>query len=211
MSTDATHTAPQLRVDPIVGLVTMPCAKGYCSAKASHGVEFGCWYFEVEVLRGAVRVGWGQTLAEVQAPIGYDEFGYGYSNRHAALFHCCKSVRTGDAAREGCVIGCLIRLPQDIAHVKLLTEEEKTRTVEAQFPPLHFNLNYRIRQDALSQAQVLFYVDGVEVSRHFTQIYRAKYFPMVSLFGDAQARVTLGGERLRFPLPEGSIPFDQCQ
>lgn len=75
----------------------MTGTKFYCSARATHSVNRGNWYFEIKVrarLRlgwiftnpgaqvvelpegAAVRVGWAQKNANLQAPLGFDKFGY---------------------------------------------------------------------------------------------------------------------------------------
>ena len=58
----------------------MTGAKFYCSARATHSVNRGNWYFEIKVVElpegAAVRVGWAQKNANLQAPLGFDKFGY---------------------------------------------------------------------------------------------------------------------------------------
>ena len=70
--------------------------KFYCSARATHSVSRGSWYFEIKVNiapyslflpcsllqivelpdGAALRVGWAQKNANLQAPLGFDKFGY---------------------------------------------------------------------------------------------------------------------------------------
>lgn len=49
------------------------------------GVTRGCWYWEATIEElpegAAVRLGWGQELANLQAPLGYDKFGYSWRSR----------------------------------------------------------------------------------------------------------------------------------
>lgn len=204
--TASSHTAPQLKLDLATGMVSMPAAKGYCSTKASHGVEWGRWYFEAEVLAGAVRVGWGQALAELQAPVGYDEFSYGISNKHAALMHCCRRIACEGLCFPAApyTIGCLIELPAAESECELLTLDEQKAVIEEKYPPFHFNQLYHVRQEAHRHAQVRFFVQGVPVQEHFSSIYRAKYFPMVSIFGDGQVLFKLHAAQFRFPIPAGA-------
>lgn len=49
------------------------------------GVSRGMWYYEVRVVDlkdgAAVRIGWAQEYANLQAPLGYDKFGYSWRSR----------------------------------------------------------------------------------------------------------------------------------
>lgn len=49
------------------------------------GVTRGNWYWEATVEEmpegSASRIGWGQAYANLQAPLGYDKFGYSWRSR----------------------------------------------------------------------------------------------------------------------------------
>lgn len=49
------------------------------------GVSRGLWYWEAcleELPEGAAtRLGWAQEYANLQAPLGYDKFGYSWRSR----------------------------------------------------------------------------------------------------------------------------------
>ena len=49
------------------------------------GVSKGTWYYEVTVEDmkdgSASRLGWCQEYANLQAPLGYDKFGYAWRSR----------------------------------------------------------------------------------------------------------------------------------
>ena len=65
------HFSPRLHVTG---------TKFYCSARATHHVSRGNWYFEVKIVEmpegAAARIGWAQKNANLQAPLGFDKFGY---------------------------------------------------------------------------------------------------------------------------------------
>lgn len=74
--------APQLKLtEDRLGVIG---EKGYSMARATHGVSNGEWYFEVIVkekpANSALRIGWAQPLANLQAPCGYDKFSYSWRN-----------------------------------------------------------------------------------------------------------------------------------
>lgn len=206
------HTAPQLQVDPLSNTVSMPCCKGYCSSKASHGVENGTWYFEVEIVRGSVRVGWGQALAELQAPIGYDEYGYGISNKQKKIFHCSRgySVNFEDDVKN---FGCLLSISDSL---ELFNEEGVDRFIIAdivkKYPPVNFLTTYNVKQNFLKRGTIKFFADGKEIpNAQFDNIYRAKYFPTVSIFGDAVAKVNFKEVDFKFAIPEGATAYEHAK
>ena len=204
-----THSAPQLQVDAQSNVLSMPCCKGYCSSKASHGVESGTWYFEVQVIKGAVRVGWGQALAEIQAPVGYDEYSYAISNKQGKIFHCSRGypARVDEQAK---VIGCLLSIPEDFA---LLPDDSELKTkIESKYPPLNFLTTYNVKQLILQRGLIQFFADGQEIlGARFENIYRAKYFPSVSIFGEAVVKVLFKESEFTFPIPEGAEAFEHVR
>ena len=59
--------------------------KGYAMVRASHYVTEGGWYYEATVIdlpvKSATRIGWSQKLGNLQAPLGYDKFGYSWRSK----------------------------------------------------------------------------------------------------------------------------------
>lgn len=51
----------------------------------------GSWYWEATIEEmpecSATRLGWAQEYANLQAPLGYDKFGYSWRSRSVALKH----------------------------------------------------------------------------------------------------------------------------
>ena len=213
MSSSTTHAAPQLHVDSSTNTVSMPCCKGYSSCKASHGVECGKWYFEVQIIKGSVRVGWGQALAELQAPIGYDEFGYGFSNQHNKIFHCSRGYPVENTSHNNNeniqTVGCLLDISDlDILEDTTLDEEIK-RQIETKYPPLNFLTTYNVKQKILKRGTVRFFADGKEIlAARFDNIYRAKYFPTVSIYGDAVVKVNFLKKDFKIlSIPDDALAF----
>lgn len=54
----------------------------------------GAWYFEAKITDlaegGATRIGFGQSQANLQGPLGYDKFGYSWRSRYGTAFHVAK-------------------------------------------------------------------------------------------------------------------------
>ena len=214
MSSALSHTAPQLQVDQ-QNIISMPCCKGYSSSKASHGVEDGMWYFEVEILKGSsVRVGWAQALADIQAPVGYDEYGYGLSINQKKIFHCSRGypVESKSSEKDIKVIGCLLKISETLETFENDSNCELVTEIIKKYPPLNFLTTYNVKQSILKSGTIQFYADGKELSgARFENIYRAKYFPTVSCFGDSTVKVTFKAEEFKFTLPEGAVAYENVK
>lgn len=80
----------------------------------------------------ATRLGWGQDYANLQAPLGYDKFGYSWRSKKGTKFHesCGKKYSTGYG--EGDTLGFLIILPESI-HTRLIPNTFKDRVSHAAF------------------------------------------------------------------------------
>lgn len=52
-------------------------------------VSRGTWYWEATIEEmpegSATRLGWGQEYANLQAPLGYDKFGYSWRSRYNSV------------------------------------------------------------------------------------------------------------------------------
>ncbi|VDD79195.1 unnamed protein product [Mesocestoides corti] len=91
--------------------------KGYCMARATHSVHTGTWYYEATITDqpegSATRIGWSQLMGNLQAPCGYDKFGYSWRSRLGTVFHDSRGKHYADTGySKGDVIGCLIELPK---------------------------------------------------------------------------------------------------
>lgn len=76
----------------------------------------GVWYWEATVEEmpegSAARIGWGQDYANLQAPVGYDKFGYSWRSKKGTVFHKSHGKHYSNGYREGDVLGFLIILPE---------------------------------------------------------------------------------------------------
>lgn len=96
--------APQLQLKGL----TITGDRGYRMARASVGVSEGSWFFECKIKgKGHYRVGWATRQAELQAPVGFDKFSFGYGDL-ACKTHESNRQPYGVAYAEGDVVGSLI-------------------------------------------------------------------------------------------------------
>lgn len=77
---------------------------------------------------GAVtRLGWGQEYANLQAPLGYDKFGYSWRSRKGTRFHESMGKSYSSGYGEGDTLGFLIVLPQVTDNIDYMPHTFKDR------------------------------------------------------------------------------------
>jgi hypothetical protein len=67
---------------------------------------------------GNVRIGWCTIQADVEAPIGYDKFGYSVRDKTGELYHEQRLVSFGEVFGVGDTIGCFLHLPSTAENLK---------------------------------------------------------------------------------------------
>jgi Set1/Ash2 histone methyltransferase complex subunit ASH2 len=89
----------------------------YRMVRATRGVMEGAWYFEIKVKHlgetGHTRLGWSTDKGDLQAPVGYDSYSYGFRDIDGSMLH--KALRekyAEEGYKEGDVIGFYINLPE---------------------------------------------------------------------------------------------------
>lgn len=86
-------------------------------------VTRGNWFWEATIEEmpegSATRLGWGQEYANLQAPLGYDKFGYSWRSRKGTRFHESAGKHYSLSYGEGDTLGFLIVLPytENIKHI----------------------------------------------------------------------------------------------
>ncbi|XP_064096042.1 set1/Ash2 histone methyltransferase complex subunit ASH2-like isoform X1 [Macrobrachium nipponense] len=193
--------APQLRTADDRLAVTGD--KGYCLIRATHGVSYGTWYFECtidEQPEGShTRLGWCQQLANLQAPLGYDKFGYSWRSRKGTVFHESRGKHYADCGfSEGDILGVMISLPD--------------KNPVSRFPPTYkdkplvkfrSHLYYEDKDDLaesvkklkpLPGAKIVFFKNGKCYGEAFRDIYGGTYYPAVSLYKNITVSVNFGPE-----------------
>ncbi|XP_037868744.1 set1/Ash2 histone methyltransferase complex subunit ASH2 isoform X1 [Bombyx mori] len=190
--------APQLRVAEDRLAVTGD--RGYCTVRATHGVSRGSWYWEAcveELPEGAgVRAGWGRRVANLQAPLGYDKFGYSWRSRKGTRFHESRGKHYSGAYGEGDTLGFLIVLP-DCASTKFTPNTYKDRPLVKFKSHLYYEDKDNIQEclnnlKQLPGSKIIFFKNGECQGEAFSDIYRGCYYPAVSLHRTATLSVNFG-------------------
>jgi len=190
--------APQLQITEDRNQITG--TKFYFTARASHSVGRGSWYFEVKIVDmpegAATRIGWATKNANLNAPLGFDKFGYSCRSRKGTRFHDSigKSYSPGYGA--GDYLGCLITLPElpardylpptykDKPLIKFknhLYYEEKDGTQEKLK-----NLK------AVPGSKITFFKNGESLGEAFPDIYDGEYYPAISLYKYSKVKINFG-------------------
>ncbi|KAH9643237.1 hypothetical protein HF086_012899 [Spodoptera exigua] len=174
--------------------------KGYCMVRATHGVSRGSWYWEVcveEMPEGAAtRLGWGRRYANLQAPLGYDKFGYSWRSRKGTRFHESKGKHYSNGYGEGDTLGFLIVLPES-ATTKYTPNTYKDRPLVKFKSHLYYEDKDNIQESLnnlkpLPGSKIYYFKNGECQGEAFIDIYEGCYYPTVSLHKNVTVSVNFG-------------------
>lgn len=91
--------------------------KGWRSIRANIPITEGNIYFEFNIIKSDeqshVRVGVGRREASLEAPIGFDGYGYGLRDKTGQKIHLSRPASFMDGFKTGDVIGILLELPKE--------------------------------------------------------------------------------------------------
>lgn len=190
--------APQLRISEDRLAVTGE--KGYCMVRATHAVSRGSWYWEATIEEmpegSATRLGWAQEYANLQAPLGYDKFGYSWRSRKGSRFHECRGKHYSAGYGEGDTLGFLIVLPES-PHVNYIPHTYKDRPLVKFKSHLYYEEKDRVAESlkalkVLRGSELIFFKNGMCQGVAFTDIYGGHYYPTLSMHKSATVSVNFG-------------------
>ena len=153
----------------------------------------------------ATRIGWAQRYANLQAPLGFDKFGYSIRSRKGTKFHESIGKHYSNGYKEGDYIGCLIELPED-PKIDDLPQSYKDK------PLIKFKSHFYFEEkDGVKEAaknlkvqqgtKITFFKNGECLGTAFSDIFEGDYFPAVASYKCAKVRMNFG-PKFRFP-PKG--------
>nr|CAD7399030.1 unnamed protein product [Timema cristinae] len=201
--------APQLKISEDRLAVTGE--KGYSMVRATHAVSRGAWYWEAtleEMPEGsATRIGWGQEYANLQAPLGYDKFGYSWRSRKGTCFHESHGKHYSDTYGEGDTLGFLIILPET-PDVNTIPHTFKDRPLVKFKSHLYYEEKDNIAESlkklkVLSKSKIIFFKNGQCQGVAFEDVYGGAYHPTVSLYKSVTVSVNFG-PNFKYPPSEFS-------
>ena len=155
--------------------------KGFRTVRGSHGVYVGTFYCEVTVQHlgktGHARLGWCTRKAELQAPVGFDQFGYCYRDLEGSKVHQGCREAYAEGYGEGDVLGLFIHLPE--GGKPLETVERKVVRFKGS---LYYVDEPEPKPEPLPGSVVAFSKNGECQGVAFRDILEGTYYPAVSLF-----------------------------
>ncbi|XP_065072264.1 set1/Ash2 histone methyltransferase complex subunit ASH2-like isoform X2 [Rhopilema esculentum] len=202
--------APQLKISDDRQYVTGE--KGYAMVRATHGVTKGIWYFECSVEEmppeSALRVGWSQIYGNLQAPLGYDKFGYSWRSKKGTKFHQSRGKHYSSGYEQGDVIGCLIRLPQKEGISSLLPDTFKDRALIKFKNHLYYEDKDMVEKaekslKELEGSEIEFFKNGKSQGKAFQNVFCGAYYPAISLYKNAMVSCNFG--------PDFQYPPEDCE
>lgn len=191
--------APQLKVSgdrlSVIG------EKGYCMARATHGVNRGTWYFEINIDDmpdgAATRLGWSQPLGNLQGPLGYDRFSYSWRSRKGTKFHESRGYHyMEEGYGHGDTLGFLIHLP-DVEESVPLPHIYKDKPLVKFKSYLYYEEKDEVQLELknmkpLKGSKLAFYKNGKNMGTAFSDINAGTYYPAVSLYKSVTVSVNFG-------------------
>ena len=209
--------APQLKVSE--DRLALTGEKGYCMARATHGVHHGSYYFEVNMVEmpegAAARIGWSQELGNLQGPVGYDKFSYSWRSRKGTVFHDSRGKHFTDTGYgQGDVVGFMIDIPSDDEdpegsnHGNFLPPTHKDRALVKFKSYLYYEEKDEVQKIAktlrpLKGSKMICYKNGQEVGQAFQDFHAGIYYPAVSLYKNVTIRFNFGPD-FKYP-PEKNL------
>lgn len=132
---------------------------GWRSCRTNVGLREGSWYVEFRVLcsdkttGNHVRLGVGRREAALEAPVGFDGYGYGIRDLTGEKIHLSRPApfmecKDGAGFKTGDVIGMLIELPS-LAEQKTLIEKRfgvEQRDIFREQIPIKYKNNFFFEQ-----------------------------------------------------------------
>jgi len=187
--------------------MTVTGEKGYSMIRATHGVKTGSWFYEVTIedmpAETATRIGWSQSLGNLQAPCGYDKFSYAWRSKKGTRFHQSKGKHYSDGYGEKDVLGFFIYLPPLDEPSKLTPAAYKEK------PLVKFKSHlYYEEKDYVTDTEkkltpspgskIVLYKNGVSQGLAFDNLFGGIYYPAISLYKAATVSVNFG-PNFRYP------------
>ncbi|KAI8969733.1 hypothetical protein BDB01DRAFT_855533 [Pilobolus umbonatus] len=171
--------------------LTVTTDKGFRMCRANVGVKEGDWYWEAKIQNASavsdgphVRLGFSRREACLNAPVGYDAYGYGYRDKTGDKVFCSRPQPYGEPFSTGDIIGLYISLPKHraksvtrrripIAYKDHLWFEEKdfrpSKEMEALADP--YRKEDTVSTKVLKGSSITIYKNGVSQGEMFTDLF----------------------------------------
>ncbi|OAF66945.1 hypothetical protein A3Q56_05331 [Intoshia linei] len=190
--------------------------KGYSVVRPTNGAMFGNWYYEVSIDKmkhpAATRIGWSTKYGNLQAPCGYDKFGYSWRSIKGTKFHDSRGKHYSDTGYgESDILGMVIRLPSMIDQIKnnrgVELESKKNYSLIRFKSYYYFEHHFFPKEIAnslemCSNASIEFFLNGKSQGIAYDGIYNGKYYPTISLYKNSTVTTNFGPNFVHTPPPD---------
>ncbi|KAF8707118.1 hypothetical protein HU200_030355 [Digitaria exilis] len=190
--------------------LTAASTKGYRMVRATRGVAAGAWYFEVKVVHlgatGHTRLGWVTNRADLQTPVGYDAYGFGYRDIDGAKVHKAWRDKYADEGYgEGDVLGFYISLPDGEQY-----EPKKPDLIQYKGMPFHVQVPKE--EQKMPPSEICYFKNGVCQGSAFKDIPGGRYYPAASMYTlpnepNCVVKFNFGPDFEFFPQDFGGLPI----
>ncbi|CAD6258346.1 unnamed protein product [Miscanthus lutarioriparius] len=196
--------------------LTASSTKGFRMVRATRGVAAGAWYFEVKVVHlgptGHTRLGWATNKADLQTPVGFDAYGFGYRDVDGAkVTKAWRDKYADEGYGEGDVLGFYISLPDGERY-----EPKQPDLVQYKGMPFHVQVPKEEQKtpDPVPGSEICYFKNGVCQGSAFKDIPGGRYFPAASLYTmpnepNCVVKFNFGPDFEFFPQDFGSLPVPQ--
>ena len=177
--------------------------KGFRTCRTNLFVTTGTHVCEVVVRRlgetGHARLGFGTKRCELQAPIGFDAFGYGYRDVDGSRVHKALRSEYGEGFKEGDVIGMVLHLPveeeervegfpgssvgeeKDAAGAAMAATGPATQASALTPAPIAGPIFPLVRKP-VPKSKIIFFKNGAYQGVAFSDLMEDSYYPCGSLY-----------------------------
>ena len=157
-------------------------AKGWRSARSNVGVREGSYYFEFKILNSDknshVRVGVARREASLEAPVGYDAYGYGIRDVDGQLMFISrrKNVCVENGFTTGDVIGFLVQLPSLKEHKREIEEFVENKRAEMSMEHKSKKRKHKWKQISVEENEMFIAHDNIVRDQSPTKSKGALYY-----------------------------------
>ncbi|KAH3671755.1 hypothetical protein OGAPHI_000460 [Ogataea philodendri] len=196
--------SPGILVNGGVTVATTP--QGWRSVRTNVVIREGSWYIEFRIIKSNdgesnVRFGIARREASLEAPVGFDGYGYGMRDKYGQTVHLSKqaSFLESEEFKSGDVVGLLVKLPPIELQRQLARQQVLEKSVaEPQNPaPLNEKVGFDIVRDQIPikyKGQLYFEQYDYSTSKEMEHLLNP-----VTVFGEKAVRDTVEFEPCKLP------------
>lgn len=171
-------------------------------------MERGNYFWEFQIVRcddnAHIRIGCCLLFADLDAPIGFDSFSYGYKDVDGNKIHNRIQMKYGSSFKTGDTVGVYLHLPPFSFSNMSHSVEVKCIYIFILVPPTYGENHSYMPLSIYPDSYVEFYLNGKSQGIAYKDLYYGSYYPIVSLYMDGSVKLNPGPQ---FKFPPKDKPF----